>query len=177
MKLTPGRKYALRWVGYSLLFLVAFLFQTIPNFLVFWDVRPLWLIASAVVVSMLEKEIPAAVAGLICGILMDMADGRLFGFFSLMMMVLCCVLGFLALYFIRTNLYSVLVAVLSMCVAICLLDFFFFHLIWGVEESWRLLVFRLLPSCAYTALIAAGPYYLFRLLWLKTAVEEGPEFY
>ena len=177
MKLTPGRKYALRWVGYILLFLVAFLFQTTPNFLVFWDVRPLWLIAAAVCVSMLEKEVPAAVAGLLCGILMDMADGRLFGFFSLFMMVLCCVLGFLSIYFIRTNFLSVVISVLAMCIVICLLEFFFFHLICGVEDSWRFLVFRKLPACAYTALVTAFPYSLFRLLCVRTTVSDGPDFY
>ena len=79
------RNLIIKWLLYLLVMAASFLFMTVTDIVV-----PLFHIPIAICIAIYEKnELTASFIGLLCGLLTDVACGKLFGFNGFMLTVVC----------------------------------------------------------------------------------------
>lgn len=150
----------LRWLLYATVLLFFYLWLSNPLIKGFC---PLLLIPLATAVAMFEGEFAAAVFGVFCGLMMDIASGAMAGFSSLWLLATCPVISLLSQFYIKRNLLSHFVLNLSVSGIMGFLDFLFRHWVWEGAESGISFARSILP--AYLgAVVGAVPVYL--LIWL-----------
>lgn len=150
----------LRWLLYAAVLLIFYLWLTNPLIKGFC---PLLLIPLATAVAVYEGEFAAAVFGVFCGLMMDIASGTIAGFSSLWLLVCCPVISLLSQFWVKTNALSHFLLNASVCVVMGFLDFLFLHWVWEGADSGISFVRSVIP--AYTgAVVAAFPVYL--IVWL-----------
>ncbi len=159
------RAGALRGMAYGAEFLLLYLLQQVPG--LFPEIShslPVLLIPAVVTVAFFEKEVPAMVCGLFCGLLMDFGSGSFLGAKALEIAIGGYCVSFLASEFLKTNLLSAVVSTLALGGILSFLQWIFTAFFPGSSESGYLLLYHLLPRTLYTAVFAVPLYYLNRFL-------------
>ncbi|MBR6616557.1 MAG: rod shape-determining protein MreD, partial [Oscillospiraceae bacterium] len=102
------RKYyllqTLQWIIFSLLIVGAFVTATAGSFL-----KPMLLLPLALCISSHTGEIQATAVGMICGLLMDIACGKLLGYNAVWMVVSCVAVSLLYTYMLRQKLLNIVI--------------------------------------------------------------------
>lgn len=154
----------LRWLFYAAALLLFYLWSVnplIPGF------SPLLLIPLATAVSMYEREFPAAVFGVFCGLMLDIASGTIVGFSALWLLVFCPLISLLSQFWVRVGWLSHLALNFGVSFVMGFLDFLFLHWVWEGAESGITFVHMVLP--AYLgAVVGALPVYLLVMFISKT---------
>ena len=157
----------IKWAAYLVLLYLFFIAQTTFSFLGIFDIRPVFIVAFSVAVSMQEREGYAMAFGIIAGFMWDFSSGKTPGFNAAVLMVCCIVISLATMYFIGNNfLNSMMFCGLTMILQ-GLLDFLFFYLIWGYADSHLILLRYLLPTALYTTLVTPLLFFLIRRLHNK----------
>ncbi len=159
------RAGVLRGMAYGAEFLLLYLLQQVPG--LFPEIShslPVLLIPAVVTVAFFEKEVPAMVCGLFCGLLMDFGSGSFLGVKALEIAIGGYCVSFLASEFLKTNLLSAVVSTLALGGILSFLQWIFTAFFPGSSESGYLLLYHLLPRTLYTAVFAVPLYYLNRFL-------------
>lgn len=159
------RAGVLRGMAYGAEFLLLYLLQQVPG--LFPEIShslPVLLIPAVVTVAFFEKEVPAMVCGLFCGLLMDFGSGSFLGAKALEIAIGGYCVSFLASEFLKTNLLSAVVSTLALGGILSFLQWIFTAFFPGSSESGYLLLYHLLPRTLYTAVFAVPLYYLNRFL-------------
>lgn len=160
--LTRGK---LKWIAYALELILLYIIQCTPNLLPsFLGVKPLLLVIAAISIAMFEGEGAAMWFGLAAGMLMDIASAHVFGFFSLMLMVICYICGSLVVFLMRNNLVSSIVLGLGGLLILGLFQWFFFYALWGDPKSGYYLYAIMLPQIIYSAILMPVAFYFNRAL-------------
>ena len=161
-----GTKYALlvKHGLYVLLFLLLYVAQSTPDFLVLGGVKPLWVIPAALAVAMLEGELVGGIYGAFAGLLCDINGPLLFGFNGFLTCLFCVATGLLVVYLMRCNLLSCVLFVGVFAVVRGHLEFLFAFGMWNYENIWKLYVWRTLPVIAYTIAVSPLLFWLLRRL-------------
>ena len=107
------------------------------------------LIPVCVCIAMFEREVAAAVFGVISGVLWDVCLGR-DGFNAFVLMLICAVCSLLVSHFMRKNVLTSLVLCSGAVVLYCVIYYIVNIVAAGGGVSLRQLVVFYLPSCAYT---------------------------
>lgn len=149
------RKFAvIRWLIFSVIIWLAFIFMTTGSFL-----KPNILIPLALCISMDEDALVGAVVGFICGFLSDLAMGNLTGTGSLILILGCAGTSLLFTRLLRQSLlnFSILIAVYS--ALHFLFEYFFTYMIWDYDKEQILLLNFILPEFLMTvvSMIAVYP--------------------
>ena len=156
-KVSGGRYVALqvvKWILFALLLAVCFLVQTAGS-----TVKPLLLIPAALCIAAHTGEIPAMAVGVISGLLLDLACGKLLGYNAIWLVVCCVTVSLLHSYLLQEKLVN-MILLCAVCTAVQgSLDYVFYYAIWGYEDV--SLVYRhvMLPSGIMT-MVALLPIYL-----------------
>ncbi|MBQ8724967.1 MAG: rod shape-determining protein MreD, partial [Oscillospiraceae bacterium] len=95
------RNLALRWIIYALIILFCYIFLTAGSFR-----KPLLLIPVALCISSYAREHTAVSTGIICGLLLDIACNKLFGFNALILMLMCAGVSLLYKYYLTHKLMN-----------------------------------------------------------------------
>lgn len=108
--------------------------------------------------------IPAAAFGMVAGLLLDMAGGRLMGFHGILMLYVGLGASIFGNNFFRGNLYVSIAAAFCVTVVYQLLYAFFNFIIFGGVSTGYLLLHIILTGAVYNALCALPLYYLSKRL-------------
>ena len=78
-----------KYVTYSLLMLVLYVLQSTPQLFSIAGIKPVLVFPFAVAVAMFDKQLAGGLFGLFAGILCDTSSNVLFGFQSILYLVIC----------------------------------------------------------------------------------------
>ncbi len=152
--------YAAKYCSYIVFIIILFVLQTTPGFLTVMDVKPNFVIPAAVCIAMREGEFLGGLYGAFVGILCDLGGFNLFGLNAILLLIAGVACGLLTIYLLRPGLFNFLMLLAAVLLTRSLLDYLLNFLMWGYENVWMVLAYRILPGVAYS-LVAAPLVYLF----------------
>ncbi len=154
-RITPleKRNTAIRWALYTLIILLCFVTATAGSFR-----KPLLLIPVALCIASYAREFTAVIAGVVCGVLLDVVCGKLLGFNGLILLIMCIGVSLLYKYYLRHRLINFMVLSAVGIFVQGLLDYFFYYALWDHSNVSLIYKEHILPCCIYT-LISALPVY------------------
>ncbi len=154
-----------RYIAYAIEITVAFILGATPGLLPeLFGAKPSLLLCVALTAALFEREIPAMVIGMICGVLMDLGYSNGIGFFAITLTILCFFVGYVANNLVMATFpIFLLYAVIAISV-IYFLYFLIFFLWSGVEESWLYFRSHILSRMIQTYVFAIVYYFLNRLI-------------
>ncbi len=124
-----------RYLAYSLEILLLFILGTTPSILPeIYGATPCLLVSLAITIAVFEHEVPAMVFGLVCGMLTDLGYSNSIGIYTVMLTIVCFVIGFCANNIITINFWNILLIALFVCGATISLHFVFEHLIHSYSD-------------------------------------------
>ncbi|MBE6754518.1 MAG: rod shape-determining protein MreD [Ruminococcaceae bacterium] len=163
----------LKWVAYALELLLVCIVQYTPNLLpTFLGVKPLLLSVFAISIAMFEGETSAMWFGCAAGILMDVMSTSVFGFNTIMLMVVCYFCGALVIFLMRNNIVSAMVLGVCGLIVIEVMRWLFFYVLWGDAKMWYYLYAVMLPQVVYSAVIMPIAFYFNRSIAAHLSEEE-----
>ena len=125
----------IKYIFYSFLMIVLYVLQTDPNFTLSSGTGPVLVLPFAVAVAMFDGQLAGGLFGLFAGILCATSSSVLFGFGSILYLVICTAVGLLVLYFMQPSLTNSLIFTGSGFAVRLLLEYFFYYAMWGYENS------------------------------------------
>lgn len=160
----------LRWAFYSALMILFYLFSCNP---IIRGFCPLLLIPLATAVAMKEGDLASGVFGMLCGLMMDIANGNsLVGFYALWLLFACPFISLLSRFLIKVNFVSHFVLNLAVSALIALLDMLFLHWVWEGTQSVVSFVRVVLPSYFGAVLFSIPIYFLISLVVSRLRPED-----
>ena len=161
-EMSRRRRNAVKWVLYSLLLFVAFIFQTTVDLFQIFGVKPIWILPVIMYIAIFEGEWAGAIFGVAGGLFWDIAANKLLGFNAIILLLLTVCAALLSMYLIRANFWNSLLVVLASALVQGLTDYVFCYLIWGHSGTYLILIKRILPTVAYTTAAAIPLFFLVR---------------
>ncbi|MCR4644578.1 MAG: rod shape-determining protein MreD [Oscillospiraceae bacterium] len=158
MRSDPKRYIVLqivKWLAYALLIAVCFFAETSGSY-----VKPLLLIPAALCISSHTGEIQSAAVGTVCGLLLDIACGKLLGYNAVWLVICCVAVSLLHNYYLREKLLSMLILTVICTALQGYLDFVFYYAIWGHDDVALVYTHYLLPSGIMTVIASIPLYFL-----------------
>lgn len=160
---TAGRNAVIKWILYSLIIIFSFLYLTMP----INTVKPLVLIPAALCISMYEGVAAGCGAGILCGLLLDVACGKTLGFNALLLLVFCMFASLFFMYLMRTNVINIW-ALSVVCILLqSLFDLFFFYAIWGIHNTGAVFMDFFFPQIVINSLVTPLYYLIFKAVYKK----------
>ncbi len=148
------RKYVflqtVQWLLFALLIALAFLTSTAGS-----GLRPLLLIPLALCISSHTGEIQATAVGMISGLLLDIACGKLLGYHAVLMVVFCVGVSLLYNYLLRQKFINILFLTALCLLAEGYINYLFYYAIWGHEDVSLIYTKVILPASGLTLLSTA----------------------
>lgn len=171
-----GRKM-LKWALWTVLLFLLGGIQSSPAFPELFGMRPSLLLAAGICGVLLEEKIEAACGyAVLAGLVWDVVEGRLLGFYGLLMLLICAGAGWLSENYLRSGpLNSIwMSAAGSICCGLVCAEFYLF--IWGYADgAVPVVIWGMIWRGIYTALTAPLLYWLMKKMQLKLMglVESG----
>ena len=142
------RKFALmRWSIFSLIIWFTFIFMTTGSF-----TKPEILIPLSLCISMSEDELVSAITGIFCGLLNDIALGKLIGYNAILLLLGCVFTSLLFKHLLRKSFLNIFILTVFYSSICFLLDYFFYYVIWDYSNTDILLKKFMLPEFLLTVL-------------------------
>lgn len=104
----------------------------------------------AVCIAMFDSQLAGGLFGLLAGILCDTSSNVLFGFQSILYLLICTAVGLLVVYFMQPSVTNSLIFVGCGFAGRLLLEYFFYYAMWGYDNAYLILLQRMLPNLLYT---------------------------
>ena len=136
-----------KYVTYSLLMLVLYVLQSTPQLFSIAGIKPVLVFPFAVAVAMFDKQLAGGLFGLFAGILCDTSSNVLFGFQSILYLVICTAVGLRVVYF-----NSLIFTGCGLGFRL-FLEYFFYYVMWGYDNSHLILLGQMLPLLLYTLVV------------------------
>jgi len=138
--------------------------------------QPILIIPLAIAVAMRQGEnqgmLSAAVFGAICGLVLDIACGKLFGFSGIWLLPGCLAAALLVSHLIKTNLLNFLWLNACVCALMALADYFFRYILFAAEGAALVLTKFIIPSHLSAVFFSPLVYFAVKLIWIKTSTGE-----
>ena len=161
-----------KWALYVLLAFTAYVLQTTPGLFQLFGIKPVLLVPVCVAVAALEGEYAGAFFGIFCGMLWDLAAGRIAGFFALFCAGCCFAVGLIFKAYLRQNRLNTILINGGVLTVLFMADFLFSYVLFDLQGVGQVLAFRMLPTMLYSALLAPIPFWIARRIHLKFTPEE-----
>lgn len=157
---TPDVKPRLRTVAKWIVFVILAIFMYTSSTSGGRSPKALLLFPMAAAAAVFESEIPSALFGSFCGLLLDVSLGKLPGFTALWLCLVCAGISALFGQLLRKNIVNFL-WVFALTGGIYLyIDYYLYYKIWAYEGYRLALTARLLPSAVKTLLWSVPVYFL-----------------
>ncbi len=160
-----GKLKNLRYITYAIEIILLYVLSGIPGLLPsILGVKPLLLLSVAVTIAVFEKEVPAMVCGLACGVLCDLGFTDRIGFYTIALTLLCFVFGYCARNFFVTNFANAMAIGGATVAALLCLHFLIFFANSDLANAGAHFLRHYLIKILYTALFLPPLFFLNRLL-------------
>lgn len=156
-------KTTLRWIIYYLIIFTSFIIMTSGS----WK-KPVLLVPVALCIAVNNDIMASAYTGAFCGLLIDVACGRLVGYNAVLLTVFCVASTLIFELYLRRKFISFTVIAAAASFLQCWLDYKFFYEIWGYENVERIFRNTTLKVWLYTVISSVFIYVLFKIInnWL-----------
>jgi hypothetical protein len=158
-----------RWVCYSFALLLLYMIM-VGGFFRGW--QPILIIPLALAVAMRERELPAAIFGAVCGLVIDLAQARLFGFTGIWLMPGCLAASLLVAHLIKVNLLNFMWISAAVCTIMAAVDYFFNFVIWNVPGRGYILSDFIIPAHLAAVMFSPLVYLAVRTISRKFSLYE-----
>ncbi|MBR6967200.1 MAG: rod shape-determining protein MreD [Ruminococcus sp.] len=152
-------KTTLRWVMYYLLIFISFIIMTSGT----WY-KPIILVPLALGIAINNNIYASALTGAVCGYLIDIACGKLFGFNAVILTFFCIAVNLLFELYLRDRFINYIILTTIVSYIQCRLDYKFFYQIWGYENVGRIFARVTLRVWIYTVISAVFVYLILKLV-------------
>ncbi len=160
----------IRWMIFCALVTVAVLLQnSISGLLEFFGARVFLSIPLCISIAMFEREVPAALFGVLAGLLWDVSSG-VDGFNTLLLMVLCAVCSLLISHLMRNNIITALVLGVGGILSYEII--YIFTRFWGAGNPVMQIFKFYLPSLVATAVFIPVCYYTIERIYNSYRIAE-----
>lgn len=162
----------LRWLFYALVLLFSYCLMCCGAFHT-W--QPYFIICLATAVSMREQEFSSSMFGAVCGFLLDIATGTLFGFHAVLLLPCCLMLSLLSRNLIKVNFINH--AALNCITALIVFGMFYLFnfIIWNEPNSDIVFWNVFFPSFIATSIMAVPMYFLIKIIAGKFGLDDARE--
>lgn len=149
---------------YLALVVLLILQTTLGAELAIWGIAPDLVLVFVLCRCLSLPPIPAAAFGMVAGLLLDMAGGRLIGFHGVLMLYVGLLAAIFGSNFFRGNLYVAVAAAFCVTVVYQLIYGFLSFFIFGGVDFGYMLLHMVLLGAVYNAVCAVPLYYLAKRL-------------
>ena len=153
-----SRKLAIeKIIKYTLLCLCAFVLyvlQGTPGFLSIWGIKPIFLIPFCINLAVLEDENYKLIVYVIAGMLMELSAGRIIGYYTIPVILVCTVCSFVVRILIKPNYRNTLVMAFVSTFTILAVDFFFSYVLPGHKGVFAVFFKTVVLSSCYSMLFS-----------------------
>ncbi|HNZ98357.1 rod shape-determining protein MreD [Ruminococcus sp.] len=126
-------KTTLRWIIYYLLIFISFIIMTSGTLY-----KPILLVPLAVGIAINNNLYASAVTGAICGFLIDICCGKLFGYNAVVLTVFCIAANLVFELYLKDRFINYFIITAAAAFLQCRLDYKFYYQIWGYEHVGRI---------------------------------------
>lgn len=140
-------KTTLRWLLYYVMIFAGFIFMASGT----WR-KPIILVPTALYIAVNNNLYATAVTGALCGFLIDVSCGKLFGYNAILLTVFCIAVSLLYEFYLRDKFVSFIFISAVVSYIQCLLDYKFYYEIWNYENSELIFTDYTLKIWAYTVI-------------------------
>lgn len=165
-----------KWSIFTLYIFIFSIAQCTVGFLSILGVRPVILLPLAIGFSMFLNQKDSAIFGLVSGFFWDCFSGRLFGYSSLILMIVCVFASLVCFYIAHASLGNYMVLVFLGILVYNFVDFVFRYMIWNFENSWNIWIYHIMPTILYTVLISPIIYVLCKFVFEKFVSNENTNY-
>ncbi len=150
-----------RYLAYALEIILLYVLGTTPNLLPeLFGAKPTLLLCAALTAAIFEREIPAMIIGMVCGILIDLGYSNSIGLFTIVLTILCFAVGYAANNLVVTTFPNFLLFAFLAVGGIFML-YFLVRFVWaGVDDCWTYFMNHLLSRMIQTFLLSIPIYFL-----------------
>ena len=148
----------MRWLLYYLVIFISFLIMTSGTLL-----KPILLVPIAICIAIDNNQYASVLTGAVCGFLIDISCGKLFGYNAVILSFFCIVVSLLfELYLWHRFTNYIITAAVSYIQ--CRLDYKFYYQIWNYENVERIFTHVTLKVWVYTVISAVFVYLVIALI-------------
>lgn len=126
-------KTTLRWMIYYLLIFISFIIMTSGTLY-----KPMLLVPLAVGIAVNNNIYASAVTGAICGFLIDICCGKLFGYNAVILTVFCIAANLVFELYLKDRFINYFIITAAAAFLQCWLDYKFYYQIWDYEHVGRI---------------------------------------
>lgn len=155
---------------YSLTLLLVFMAMS-GGFFKKW--QPVLIVPLAVAVAMREGETFGALFGAVCGLFLDVAEGKLFGFSAIWIMPCCLAAALLVAHLIKVNLINFIWVSAFTSALVAATGYFFGYVLWGLDNSAYVLTGFIIPSCVSSIILSPFMYFAVKIISVKFSPREA----
>ncbi len=163
-------KVFFRWFLY---FLALFFLYSLMSSGIFGLWQPYFIISLAIAVSMREQEFASSVYGILCGFMLDISVGTLFGFYAVWLMPCCFLTALFSRNLIKVNFLNHIVFTAVTTLFSFSMYFLFNYAIWSTPGREIIISRILLPSFIATFVSAPLIYFFVKFISRKLGLDDN----
>ena len=152
-------KTTLRWIIYYLLIFISFIIMTSGTLY-----KPILLVPLAVGIAINNNLYSSAVTGAICGFLIDICCGKLFGYNAVVLTVFCIAANLVFELYLKDRFINYIIITAAASFLQCWLDYKFYYQIWGYEHVGRIFRRVSMKIWLYTVISAVFVFLVLKLV-------------
>ncbi len=152
-------KTAVRWLLYYLIIFICFLIMTSGTWL-----KPILLVPAALCIAVSCNQYASAFTGALCGFLIDISCGKLFGYNAVILAFFCIAASLLFELYLRHRFVNFMLLNAAVSYIQCRLDYKFYYQIWNYENVERIFTRVTLRVWVYTVISGIFIYLVFSLV-------------
>ncbi len=152
-------KVTLRWIVYYLLIFIGYIYMTTGT----WR-KPVILLPLALAIAVNNNQYGSVVTGAVCGFLIDIACGKLFGYNAVILAFFCIVISLLFEFYLKNRFVNYMIFTAAASFIQCWLDYKFYYKMWKYENVHRIFTRYTLRIWIYTMISAVIAYLLIKLV-------------
>ena len=152
-------KTTVRWLLYYVVIFICFIIMTSGTLL-----KPILLIPAAICIAVGNNIYGSAVTGALCGFLIDICCGKLFGFNAVILAFFCILVSLVFELWLKNKFLNIFAASAAASFISSMLDYKFYYEMWNYEDSDRIFSEVTLPVFFYTVISSVFIYLIIRLI-------------
>lgn len=152
-------KTTIRWLLYVIILLFSFVIMTSGS----WK-KPVLLVPVALCIAVNSDIMISAFIGAVCGFLIDIACGRLFGYNAVILTIFCVAVTLIFELYLRKKFFTFMLISAGVSFLQCWLDYKFFYDMWDYADVERIFHNVTLKVWIYTLISSVVIYLIFKLI-------------
>ena len=152
-------KTTIRWILYYFLIFSGFVIMNSGT----WY-KPILVLPMALAVSMNNNQYASVLTGALCGFLIDISCGKLFGYNAVLLSVFCILTSLLFELYLKHKFLNYMMITAAASYIQCFLDYKFYYEMWGYANVERIFSQITLRVWIYTVISSVFIYLIFSLI-------------